>query len=87
VRTRFSGCDHTLLDQAKERFWVEAPFGGPTSSGMLTLRCPPSQIYGLASFLREQGAQAVSVADIDYLFAQDNPLYQKLESGLSVLDR
>jgi ATP phosphoribosyltransferase len=32
--------------------------------------------------LRERGAQAVSVADIDYVFAQENPLYQTLEAGL-----
>jgi ATP phosphoribosyltransferase len=83
VRTRFPGCDDTLLDVAKQRFGVAAPFGGPTSSGMLTLHCPPPQVYGLASFLREKGAQAVSVADIDYVFAQDNPLFQKLEAGLA----
>jgi ATP phosphoribosyltransferase len=50
---------------------------------MLTLHCPPAQVYGLASFLRENGAQAVSVADIDYVFAQDNPLFEKLEAGLA----
>jgi ATP phosphoribosyltransferase len=83
VRTRFPGCNDALLAQATERFGVAAPFGGPTSSGMLTLHCPPAQVYGLASFLRENGAQAVSVADIDYVFAQDNPLYQKLEAGLA----
>ena len=35
-------CDDALLAEAKERFGVDAPFGGPTSSGMLTLHCPPS---------------------------------------------
>src|SRR5438034_8052822 len=34
VRTRFAGCDEALLADAKERFGVEAPLGGPTSSGM-----------------------------------------------------
>jgi ATP phosphoribosyltransferase len=82
VRTRFSGCDDALLNEAKTRFGVVAPFGGPTSSGMLTLHCPPAQVYALASLLRERGAQAVSVADIDYVFAQENPLYQTLEAGL-----
>src|SRR6185503_8525345 len=68
VRTRFVGCDDAVLAQAKEGFGVLAPFGGPTSSGMLTLHCPPSEVYALASFLREKGAHAVSVADIDYVF-------------------
>ena len=43
VRTRFAGCDEALLAQAKQRFGVEAPLGGPTSSGMLTLHCPPER--------------------------------------------
>jgi ATP phosphoribosyltransferase len=83
VRTRFAGCDDALLADAKERFGVVAPFGGPTSSGMLTLHCPPARVYALASLLREKGAQAVSVADIDYVFAQENPLYRTLEAGLA----
>src|SRR4051812_37761742 len=56
VRTRFAGCNDALLEQAKSRFGIAMPFGGPTSSGMLTLHCAPEQIYGLASFLRQHGA-------------------------------
>ena len=83
VRTRFAGCDDALLAQAKEGFGVVAPFGGPTSSGMLTLHCPPGEVYALASFLREKGARAVSVADIDHVFSLDNPLYARLEAALA----
>jgi ATP phosphoribosyltransferase len=82
MRTRFPGCDDTLLAAAKERFGITTPFGGPTSSGMLTLHCPPAQVYALASFLRDHGAAAVSVSELDYVFSRDNPLYAKLESGL-----
>jgi ATP phosphoribosyltransferase len=82
VRTRFAGCNDTLLSAAKAKFAVTTPFGGPTSSGMLTLHCPPANIQGLASFLREHGAGAVIVADIDYVFTQDNPLYAKLAAAL-----
>ncbi len=56
VRTRFAGLNDTLLATAREKFGVAAPFGGPTSSGMLTLHCPPEHVHALASFLREQGA-------------------------------
>ena len=59
-----------------------SPFGGPTSSGMLTLHCPPREIYGLASFLREKGADAVSVVELEYVFSPDNPLFNKLAAGL-----
>ena len=82
VRTRFPGCDEAMLAQAKERFGVVAPFGGPTSSGMLTLHCPPAAVYDLASFMRERGAESIVVAAIDYVFAPDNPLYAKLVAGL-----
>ncbi len=82
VRTRFAACNAALVNEAKAKFGVEAPFGGPTSSGMLTLHCPPAQVHGLTSFLREKGAQAVSVIELDYVFSRDNPLYAKLEAGL-----
>jgi ATP phosphoribosyltransferase len=82
VRTRFAGCDEALLGEAKNRFGVQAPLGGPTSSGMLTLHCPPEHVHALASFLRARGAEAVAVADIDYVFTRDNPLFAKLEAGL-----
>jgi ATP phosphoribosyltransferase len=82
VRTRFAGCNDALLTEAHNRFGVVTPFGGPTSSGMLTLHCPPDQVYALTSFLRENGAEAVAVADLDYVFSKDNPLYAKLEAGL-----
>lgn len=82
VRTRFAGCDEALLARAKSEFGVVAPFGGPTSSGMLTLHCPPDKVHALARLLREKGAEAVSVASLEYVFARDNPLFARLEAGL-----
>jgi ATP phosphoribosyltransferase len=71
-----------LIATAKERFDAENPFGGPTVSGLITLHCPPDQVYALTNFLRENGAEAVAVADLDYVFSRDNPLYAKLETAL-----
>jgi ATP phosphoribosyltransferase len=82
VRTRFPGCNDALLSEATTRFGVVAPFGGPTSSGMLTLHCPPGEVYDLASFLREKGADTVSVVELDYVFSPDNPLFNKLAARL-----
>jgi ATP phosphoribosyltransferase len=82
VRTRFAGCNATLLAEAHNRFGVVSPFGGPTSSGMLTLHCPPAQLYALGSFLRTHGADTVSVASLDYVLDRENPLYAKLEAFL-----
>jgi ATP phosphoribosyltransferase len=82
VRARFASGDPRLVDTACQKFGAVTPFGGPTSSGMLTLHCPPDQVYALTSFLRENGAEAVAVADLDYVFSRDNPLYARLEAGL-----
>jgi ATP phosphoribosyltransferase len=82
VRARFAAGNDTLIATARERFGAENPFGGPTVSGLITLHCPPDQVYALTNFLRENGAEAVAVADLDYVFSRDNPLYAKLESAL-----
>ena len=82
VRTRFPNSDDAFLAEVKERFGATAPFGGPVSSGVLTLHAPKDQVHALASFLREKGADGVSVGRLDYVFARDNPLYTKLEAGL-----
>jgi ATP phosphoribosyltransferase len=82
VRTRFAACDATLVAEAKQRFGIEAPLGNPTSSGMLTLHCPPQHVQALATMLRDKGAENVIVADLGYVFSRDNPLYARLEAGL-----
>jgi ATP phosphoribosyltransferase len=82
VRTRFVACDEKLLSEAKLRFGVESPFGGPTSSGMVTLHCPPGHVHALASFLRQHGAENVAVADLGYVFARENALFTRLQAGL-----
>ena len=71
-----------MLRIAAKSFGVMTPFGGPTSSGMLTLHCPPDHVHGLASFLRQHGAESVIVAGIDYVFTCDNPLFTKLSAAL-----
>jgi ATP phosphoribosyltransferase len=82
VRTRFAGLNEKVLAAVREKFGVATPFGGPTSSGMLTLHCPPEYVHALANFLREHGAEAVSVAGLDYVYTRDNPLYAKLAAEL-----
>src|SRR5262252_8863645 len=83
VRTRFARCDDALIAEARQRFGVETPFGGPTSSGMLTLHCPPNHVHALATLLRDKGAENVVVADLGYVFSRADPLYAKLEAGLA----
>ena len=72
---------------ARERFGVAAPFGGPTSSGMLTLHCPPGRVHALATYLRDRGAETVTVTDLNYVFTRDNSLYARLEKSLAANGR
>jgi len=83
VRARFAACDDALLDEAKRRFGVETPFGGPTSSGMITLHCPPQHVHALATLLRDKGAENVAVGGLDYVFSRTNPLLAKLEAAIT----
>jgi len=78
VRSRFKAADVELVAEAKGRFGALAPLGGPTSSGMLTLLCPPQRVHDLAIFLREEGAETVMVASPEYVFVRENPLYEAL---------
>lgn len=78
VRTRFREADAELVAEAKGRFGIQAPLGGPTSSGMLTLLCPPERVHALAVFLREAGAETVMVSSPEYVFARENALYDAL---------
>ena len=82
VRARFAASTDILIENARRKFGIETPFGGPTVTGLLTLHCPPDQVYALTNFLRENGAEAVAVAELDYVFSRDNALFTKFEAGL-----
>jgi ATP phosphoribosyltransferase len=83
VRARIATADGRLAATAQERFGATAPLGMLSEAGVLTLHCPPDSIQGLADFLREAGAEAVTVAGLDYVFTRQNPLYARLEAGLA----
>ena len=83
VRARIAAADGRLAATAQERFGATAPLGAASEAGVLTFHCPPDAIQGLANFLREQGAEAVTVAGLDYVFTRENPLYARLEAGLA----
>jgi ATP phosphoribosyltransferase len=82
VRSRFKAADAELVAEVKGRFGAIAPLGGPTSSGMLTLLCPPDAVHELAIFLRAEGAETVMVAVPEYVFARENSLYDALVARL-----
>ena len=83
MRTRFKGLDEALLATAKERFGVVAPYGGPTSSGMMTLHCPPDAgACARRSSCASTAPRPSWWRELDYVFARDNPLYEKLAAKI-----
>lgn len=82
VRARFEDCNGALLRLAREEFGVVVPFGAPSSPGVLTLHCPPDTVHDLARFLRENGAETVTVAQMDYVYGRHNPLFAKLAAAV-----
>ena len=52
------------------------------ADGWLTLTCPKDKVPGLADWLLMQGAAEVTVAQLDYVFAEKNKLYEKLVARL-----
>jgi ATP phosphoribosyltransferase len=82
VRTRFAAADAELVAEAGDRFGVIAPLGAPTSSGMVTLLCPPDRVHELTVFLRDAGAETVIVAAPEFVFERENALHEALVKRL-----
>ena len=81
VRARLPSGSVPALADLQQRFGAQMPFGGPVAD-VVTFHCPAGSVHQLANVLRERGAETVSVANLDYVFARDNPLYTALESRL-----
>jgi ATP phosphoribosyltransferase len=39
-------------------------------------------VHALANYLRDHGAEAISVSALNYVYTRDNPLYIKLAAEL-----
>ena len=83
VRTRSPGVNDKVLKEANGALRRRRAVRRPDlvrHADACTAR--PRHVHALASFLRDKGAESVTVADIDYVFTRDNPLYARLEKGL-----
>jgi ATP phosphoribosyltransferase len=80
VRARVGSAGAALAGEIEARFAAALPFGGDGET--LTIHCPRENVHALASFLRERGADTVTVATLDYAFTRDNPLFARLAAGL-----
>ena len=62
---------------------AERPYGAPSGAeGEIVLRCREAAVFDLAGALVEAGARAVTVRRVDYAFAAENPLAERLLARL-----
>lgn len=62
---------------------AELPYGAPRGAdGEIVLRCREAAVFELAGALVEAGARAVTVRRVDYAFAAENPLAERLLARL-----
>ena len=47
------------------------------------LQCPDASLYQVTQILKQAGAKAIAVRRADYLFDEDNPLFEAFEAGLN----
>jgi len=75
--------------RAKAQFGVTTPFGGPTlvrHADPATAR-PTTIPRGWRASCADHGADSVIVAEIDYVFTRDNPLFAKARGRALALHR
>ncbi len=80
VSARVAQADVELFAHAEVMFAARAR--RHLSDGWLTLTCPKDKVSALADWLLMQGAAEVTVAQLDYVFAEKNKLYEKLAARL-----
>jgi len=80
VRFARNGVDleQTILDG----FAATAPFGLPAGEGLSVLHCPEDRLYDLIAWLRDRRVGTISVAQPDYVFEAENPLFDRVARRL-----
>ena len=78
VRTRLAAA---LSEADLAPFGARLPFG--RSGDDVILHCPPGKVGALADWLTRKGAATVTVSALAYVFAAENPLFERLASRIS----
>jgi len=81
VRAIIAGDRTKLVAQAEKLFAARVPLG-ITKDGPLTLVAAKKKVADLADWLVSQGADHVTVAQMDYIFSSKNELFEKLSARI-----
>lgn len=78
-----------IAEHCADMWHCTAPFGPSASNGapVLTLHCPVEHVQACVAWLRRQGAATVTVASLDYVFVDSNPMYRKIADRLETAAR
>ena len=79
VRATFAGRAPDIAPESLQRFGARLVGWEETR---VVLHCPKANVPDLADWLIGRGAAQVSAAALDYVFAAQNPLFDKLLAGL-----
>jgi len=81
VRTNIAGDRAKIVTQAQKLFDAQTPLG-IAKDGVLVLVAPKKKVADLADWLVSQGADHVTVAQMDYIFSSKNELFEKLSARI-----
>jgi ATP phosphoribosyltransferase len=81
VRAIIAGDRTKLVAQAEKLFDARAPLG-IAKDGPMTLVAAKKKVADLADWLVSQGADHVTVAQMDYIFSSKNELFEKLSARI-----
>ena len=81
VRSNMAGDRAKLVAEAQKLFGAQAPLG-IAKDGPLTLVASKKKVADLADWLVSQGADHVTVAQMDYIFSSKNDLFEKLTARI-----
>ena len=81
VRAHVAGDRAKLVVQAQKLFGASTPLG-LAKDGPLTLVATKKKVADLADWLVSQGADHVTVAQMDYIFSSKNELFEKLTARI-----
>lgn len=80
---RFSNSKANLTEDAIKKFDCTAPFGTSSNMNPVVLHCPKQKVYDLVSWLRTKNVGTISVTQLEYVFAAQNTLFERIAKRLN----
>jgi ATP phosphoribosyltransferase len=87
LRARLPGEAKGIVEAAAAMFEAQTAFGEEADAhGRIVLHAPKTRVADLAAWLLAQGAERVSVSELEHVFSAKNALYEALEKRIGARD-